>query len=65
MNELGGEPEAAAARPGSVEELLRRVQMLLSETLVQQVRACFQFEISTADGQQHQYYLDLSQGEEW
>lgn len=62
MNELGSEPEAATATPGSVEELLSRVQMLLSETLVEQVRGCFQFEISTADGQQHLYYLDLSQG---
>ncbi|KAM4734636.1 stomatin-like protein 1 [Anableps anableps] len=62
MNELSIPPEAAVVTPGSVEELLRGVQMLLSETLVQQVKACFQFEISTADGLQRQYYLDLSQG---
>ncbi|MEQ2184513.1 hypothetical protein GOODEAATRI_008722 [Goodea atripinnis] len=61
-NEVSIEVDAAVAAPGSVEELLSGVQMILSETLVQQVGACFQFEISTADGQQHQYYLDLSQG---
>ncbi|XP_043979677.1 stomatin-like protein 1 [Gambusia affinis] len=62
MNELSSEAEVAVVTPGSVEELLSGVQMLLSETLVQQVRACFQFEISTGDGQQRQYYLDLTQG---
>ncbi|XP_054889205.1 stomatin-like protein 1 [Poeciliopsis prolifica] len=62
MNELSSEAEVAVVTPDSVEELLRGVQMLLSETLVQQVRACFQFEISNADGQQRQYYLDLTQG---
>ncbi|MEQ2237167.1 hypothetical protein ILYODFUR_020402 [Ilyodon furcidens] len=61
-NEVSIEVDAAVAAPGSVEELLSGVQMNLSETLVQQVGACFQFEISTADGQQRQYYLDLSQG---
>ncbi|MEQ2200262.1 hypothetical protein XENOCAPTIV_026237, partial [Xenoophorus captivus] len=61
-NEVSIEVDAAVAAPGSVEELLSGVQMILSETLVQQVGACFQFEISTADGQQRQYYLDLSQG---
>ncbi|KAM4553491.1 stomatin-like protein 1 [Fundulus diaphanus] len=61
-DELGTESRAAVAAPVSVEELLRGVQTHLSETLVQQVGACFQFEISTADGQQRQYYLDLSQG---
>ncbi|XP_015256160.1 PREDICTED: stomatin-like protein 1 [Cyprinodon variegatus] len=61
-NELSVKPEAAMATAGSVEELLTGVQTLLSETLVQQVGACFQFEISTADGQQQQYYLDLSHG---
>ncbi|XP_023278191.1 stomatin-like protein 1 isoform X1 [Seriola lalandi dorsalis] len=52
----------AQATPGSVEELLDRVKLLLSETLVCQVGACFQFDISSGDGQHHSYYLDLSQG---
>lgn len=48
--------------PSSVEELLCSVKLLLSETLVRQVGACFQFEISSEDGQHHTYYVDLSQG---
>lgn len=48
--------------PGSVEELLCSVKLLLSETLVRQVGACFQFDISSEDGQHHRYYVDLSQG---
>ncbi|XP_069564845.1 stomatin-like protein 1 [Brachyistius frenatus] len=54
--------EAVVATPGSVEELLRAIKLLLSESLVQQVGACFQFYISSGDGQQHSYYVDLSQG---
>uniref|UniRef100_A0A3Q3J583 Band 7 domain-containing protein n=1 Tax=Monopterus albus TaxID=43700 RepID=A0A3Q3J583_MONAL len=46
----------------SVEELLDRVKFLLSENLVHQVGACFQFNISMGDGQHHSYYVDLSQG---
>lgn len=48
--------------PGSVEDLLCSVKLLLSETLVRQVGACFQFDISSEDGQHHRYYVDLSQG---
>lgn len=48
--------------PGSVEELLDGVKVLLSETLVHQVKACFQFDISSEVGHQS-YYLDLSQGD--
>nr|XP_057931032.1 stomatin-like protein 1 isoform X2 [Doryrhamphus excisus] len=47
---------------GSVEELLHRVKLVLSEALVCQVGACFQFDISSEDGQHHSYYVDLSQG---
>lgn len=53
---------SSQAAPGSVEELLDRVKPLLSETLVWQVGACFQFDISSHDGQLHSYYVDLSQG---
>lgn len=51
------------ATPGSVEELLGGVKLLLSENLVRQVGACFQFELTSEDGQQHSYYVDLSQGD--
>lgn len=51
------------ATPGSVEELLGGVKLLLSETLVNQVGACFQFNISSEDGQHHSYYVDLSKGD--
>ncbi|KAM9375386.1 stomatin-like protein 1 [Pholidichthys leucotaenia] len=46
----------------SVEELLNKVKPLLSESLVRQVGACFQFDVSSGDGQQCSYYIDLSQG---
>ena len=50
--------------PGSVEELLGGVKLLLSETLVKQVEASFQFNISSSeDGQHRSYYVDLSQGD--
>ncbi|XP_008310299.1 stomatin-like protein 1 [Cynoglossus semilaevis] len=45
----------------SVEKLLSAVKLQLSDALVSQVRACFQFDISSRDGHQS-YYLDLSQG---
>ncbi|KAM9352569.1 stomatin-like protein 1 [Symphorus nematophorus] len=61
-DELSGAPQAVVATPGSVEELLGGVKLLLSETLVRQVGACFQFDISSEDGQHHSYYVDLSQG---
>uniref|UniRef100_A0A3Q3VRD9 Band 7 domain-containing protein n=1 Tax=Mola mola TaxID=94237 RepID=A0A3Q3VRD9_MOLML len=53
---------AAVVTPLSVEELLGSVKLLLSENLVQQVGACYQFDISSEDGQRHRYYVDLSQG---
>lgn len=61
-DELSSATEAVIAKPGSVEELLSGVKLLLSESLVQQVGACFQFDVSSGDGQQHSYYVDLSQG---
>ncbi|XP_035521566.1 stomatin-like protein 1 [Morone saxatilis] len=54
-------PQAVGATT-TVEELLGGVKLLLSETLVHQVGACFQFDISSEDGQHHSYYVDLSQG---
>ncbi|CAG5957969.1 unnamed protein product [Menidia menidia] len=54
--------DSVVTPPGSIEELLRGVQMLLSESLVSQVGACFQFEVSSAAGQHDRYYVDLSQG---
>lgn len=61
-DELSGASQAVATTPGSVEELLGGVKLLLSETLVHQVGACFQFDISSQNGQRHSYYVDLSQG---
>lgn len=61
-DELNSAPRAVVATPVSVEELLGEVKLLLSETLVHQVGASFQFDISSEDGQQHSYYVDLSQG---
>uniref|UniRef100_A0A3B5B2F0 Stomatin like 1 n=1 Tax=Stegastes partitus TaxID=144197 RepID=A0A3B5B2F0_9TELE len=61
-DELSDAPQAVVTTPGSVEELLSGVKLLLSESLVQQVGACFQFDISSGDGQQRSYYVDLSQG---
>lgn len=61
-DELGSAAEDVIDTPGSVEELLSRVKPLLSESLVHEVGACFQFDISSGDGQQHCYYVDLSQG---
>lgn len=50
------------AAPHSVEELLSAVRLLLSETLVSRVGACFQFYITSAEQQQQSYYVDLRQG---
>ncbi|XP_070763880.1 stomatin-like protein 1 [Enoplosus armatus] len=61
-DELTSAPQAVVTTPGSVEELLSGVKLLLSETLVHQVGASFQFDISSEDGQHHNYYVDLSQG---
>ncbi|XP_044048469.1 stomatin-like protein 1 [Siniperca chuatsi] len=61
-DELSSAPQAVMATPGSVEELLGGIKLLLSETLVYQIGACFQFDISSEDGQHHSYYVDLSQG---
>ncbi|XP_034391490.1 stomatin-like protein 1 [Cyclopterus lumpus] len=61
-DELSSGPQEVVATSGSVEELLGRVKLVLSETLVSQVGACFQLNISLEDGQHHSYYVDLSQG---
>lgn len=44
-----------------VEELLAAVRLVLSESLVRQVGACFQFHISISTGQTRSYYVDLTQ----
>ncbi|KAJ0028909.1 hypothetical protein NQD34_003906 [Periophthalmus magnuspinnatus] len=54
-------PSLTPSFPHSVEELLSLVQLLLSESLVSRVQACFQFYI-TEDKQQQTYYVDLRQG---
>lgn len=61
-DELSSAAESVTATPGCVEELLSKVKLLLSESLVRQVGACYQFDISSGDGQQRRYYVDLSQG---
>ncbi|XP_034032327.1 stomatin-like protein 1 [Thalassophryne amazonica] len=62
IDEVSSAPQAVVNTPGSVEELLKAIKVQLSETLVSQVRACFQFHISLEDGQCQSYYVDLSQG---
>lgn len=44
-----------------IEELLAAVRLVMSESLVRQVGACFQFHISTSTGQIRSYYVDLTQ----
>ncbi|KAK5867348.1 hypothetical protein PBY51_011850 [Eleginops maclovinus] len=61
-DELSSVAQTVKATPCSVEELLDAVKLLLSETLVQEVGACFQFDVNTEDGQHHSYFVDLSQG---
>lgn len=53
--------QAPGPSPHSVEGLFSAVRLLLSESLVRRVGACFQFCI-TSDQQQHNYYVDLRQG---
>ncbi|XP_060770884.1 stomatin-like protein 1 isoform X3 [Neoarius graeffei] len=53
--------EAPVTESSSViEELLAAVRLVLSEGLVRQVGACFQFHISTSTGQTRSYYVDLT-----
>uniref|UniRef100_A0A8C7GL87 Stomatin (EPB72)-like 1 n=1 Tax=Oncorhynchus kisutch TaxID=8019 RepID=A0A8C7GL87_ONCKI len=52
--------DEAVTRPMSVLELYEG--LLLSESLVSQVGACFLFLLQSPDGQQTSYYVDLSQG---
>ncbi|XP_058263482.1 stomatin-like protein 1 [Hemibagrus wyckioides] len=51
----------ATGSSGVIEELLAAVRLVLSESLVRQVGACFQFHISTSTGQTRSYYVDLTQ----
>lgn len=60
IDELSGGP--VVATPGSVEELLTRVKLLMSENLVRQVGASYHFDINSEDEGHHRYYVDLSQG---
>ncbi|KAF4081310.1 hypothetical protein AMELA_G00160080 [Ameiurus melas] len=54
--------EAPVAESSSmIEELLAAVRLVLSESLVRQVGACFQFHISTSTDQTRSYYVDLTQ----
>lgn len=50
------------ATPGSVEELLNCVKLLMSENLVRQVGASYHFDVNSEDEGHHRYYVDLSQG---
>ncbi|TRY81706.1 hypothetical protein DNTS_026015 [Danionella cerebrum] len=45
-----------------VDGLMEKVRSVLSEELVQQVRACFLFQISMDSGLSKTYYVDLTQG---
>ncbi|XP_066525271.1 stomatin-like protein 1 [Hoplias malabaricus] len=51
---------SSSSSSSSVEELLASVSLVLSESLVRQVGACFQFNISTTSGQISSYYVDLT-----
>lgn len=46
----------------STAQLLAAVELRLSEQLVQQVGACFQFQIGLSDGSINSYFVDLSKG---
>ncbi|MBN3270964.1 STML1 protein, partial [Polyodon spathula] len=46
----------------SADELLSAVELLLSEKLVSQVGACFQFHIALRNGTYKTYFVDLSKG---
>lgn len=59
IDELSGGP--VVATPGSVEELLTCVKLLMSDNLVRQVGASYHFDINSDEGH-HRYYVDLSQG---
>lgn len=52
----------AAVRCSSVDGLLDRVRSVLSEEVVQQVRARYHIHINTDSGQTNNYYVDLTQG---
>ncbi|XP_051545081.1 stomatin-like protein 1 [Myxocyprinus asiaticus] len=51
----------AAVCCSSVDELLSAVRSVLSEELVNQVGACYHFQITTDSGQASNYYVYLSQ----
>ncbi|RXN20160.1 stomatin 1 [Labeo rohita] len=51
-----------AVSVSSVDGLMAAVQSVLSEQLVQQVQACYCFQITTDSGQTSSYYVDLRQG---
>ncbi|XP_073688176.1 stomatin-like protein 1 [Garra rufa] len=53
---------APAVSVSGVDGLMDAVRSVLSEQLVQQVRACFCFQIITDSGQTNSYYVDLTQG---
>ncbi|XP_066557866.1 stomatin-like protein 1 [Amia ocellicauda] len=57
-----GPTDPAVLKRLSAEELLSTVEGLLSERLVSQVGACFQFNIGLRDGAQNNYFVDLSEG---
>ncbi|XP_061678546.1 stomatin-like protein 1 isoform X1 [Syngnathoides biaculeatus] len=61
LNEQSG-IEPTVTTLSSVEELLHAVQLVLSETLVNQIGTCFQFDVSSGEGQHRSYYVDLCQG---
>ncbi|XP_051548694.1 stomatin-like protein 1 [Myxocyprinus asiaticus] len=58
-NELNS---AAAVSCCSVDGLMSAVRSVLSEELVNQVGACYHFQINTNSGQISNYYVDLTQG---
>uniref|UniRef100_A0A2K6TPB3 Stomatin like 1 n=1 Tax=Saimiri boliviensis boliviensis TaxID=39432 RepID=A0A2K6TPB3_SAIBB len=68
--EMVSEVEPPAPRAGSgpslkqpvVEGLLTALQPFLSEALVSQVRACYQFNVVLPSGTQSAYFLDLTTG---
>lgn len=62
VDEVASE-RAPRGQMSSAEQLLLAVKPVLSERLVQTIGACYQFNISSSNGQTSTYYLDLSQGE--
>ncbi|KAI2648225.1 Stomatin-like protein 1 [Labeo rohita] len=62
LSQAAAPQSTQAVSVSSVDGLMAAVQSVLSEQLVQQVQACYCFQITTDSGQTSSYYVDLRQG---